>query len=103
MSDIYFEWRPAPKGTAMCGFGIYGNHLSSQDPKIEWDVHVDETACAGGLRASFPSDLTLSHEDRLTFTMLADPGQLFASASLGLRASQLMVVFSHDRERPPRF
>jgi hypothetical protein len=42
MSDIYFEWRPLPKGSAMCGFGIYGNHLSSQNPKIEWDLHVDE-------------------------------------------------------------
>lgn len=42
MSDIYFEWRPMPKGSALCGFGIYGNHLSSQDPKVEWDMHVEE-------------------------------------------------------------
>jgi hypothetical protein len=42
MSDIYFQWRPMPKGSAMCGYAVYGNHLSREDPKIEWDMNVDE-------------------------------------------------------------
>jgi hypothetical protein len=31
-----------PKGSAMCGYGVFGNHLSREDPKIEWDMNVDE-------------------------------------------------------------
>jgi hypothetical protein len=42
MTDTYFQWRPMPKGSAMCGYNIFGNHLSKKDPKIEWDINVDE-------------------------------------------------------------
>jgi hypothetical protein len=42
MSDVYFQWRPMPKGSAMCGYSILGNHLSRDDPKIEWDINIDE-------------------------------------------------------------
>lgn len=42
MSDVYFQWRPMPKGTAVCGYAILGNHLSHDDPKVEWDINVDE-------------------------------------------------------------
>ena len=36
MPDVYFQWRPMPKGSAMCGYSILGNHVSRDDPKIEW-------------------------------------------------------------------
>jgi hypothetical protein len=42
MSDVYFQWKPMPKGSAMCGYAILGNHLSRVDPKIEWDINIDE-------------------------------------------------------------
>jgi hypothetical protein len=42
MSDVYFQWRPMPKGSAMCGYSILGNHVSRDDPKIEWDINIDE-------------------------------------------------------------
>ena len=42
MSDVYFQFRPMPKGSAMCGYSILGNHTSRDDPKIEWDINVDE-------------------------------------------------------------
>jgi hypothetical protein len=44
LSDIYFQWRPAPKGSAMCGYSVLGNHLSRDNPKIEWDINIDEIA-----------------------------------------------------------
>jgi hypothetical protein len=31
-----------PKGSAMCGYSILGNHLRREDPKIEWDINIDE-------------------------------------------------------------
>jgi hypothetical protein len=42
MSDVYFQWRPMPKGIVMCGYAIYGNHFSNDDPRIEWDIYVNE-------------------------------------------------------------
>jgi hypothetical protein len=42
MSDIYFQWRPTPKSSAMCGYAIRGNRLSREDPKTEWDINIDE-------------------------------------------------------------
>jgi hypothetical protein len=38
MSDVLFQFRPMPKGSAMCGYSILGNHLSRDDPKVEWDI-----------------------------------------------------------------
>lgn len=42
LSDVYFQFRPMPKGSAMCGYSILGNHTSRDDPKVEWDINVDE-------------------------------------------------------------
>jgi hypothetical protein len=42
MSDVYFQWKQMPKGSAMCGYSILGNHLSRDNPKIEWDINIDE-------------------------------------------------------------
>jgi hypothetical protein len=42
ISDVYFQWRQMPKGSAMCGYALFGNHTSREDPKIEWDMNVDE-------------------------------------------------------------
>jgi len=42
MSDVYFQWKAMPKGSAMCGYSILGNHLSRDNPKIEWDINIDE-------------------------------------------------------------
>jgi hypothetical protein len=42
MSDVYFQWRPMPKGSALCGYSILGNHLSRDNPKVEWDINIDE-------------------------------------------------------------
>ena len=39
-SDIYFQWRPMPKGSAVCGYNVLGNRLSHDNPKIEWDTAV---------------------------------------------------------------
>jgi hypothetical protein len=36
--DVYFQWRPMPKGSVMCGYAVLGNHMSHEDPKIEWDI-----------------------------------------------------------------
>lgn len=45
--SVYFQWRPVPsinKKTVVhvCGFGIFGNHISRKNPKPEWDVNIDE-------------------------------------------------------------
>jgi hypothetical protein len=42
MSDVYFQWKQIPKGSAMCGYSILGNHLSRDNPKIEWDINIDK-------------------------------------------------------------
>jgi len=42
MSDVYFQWKQMPKGSAICGYSILGNHLSRDNPKIEWDINIDE-------------------------------------------------------------
>ena len=43
--ETYFQWRPRfdnKKAVGTCGYGIFGNHRSRADPKVEWDVNVDE-------------------------------------------------------------
>jgi hypothetical protein len=44
--DVYFQYRPAQKGTAgavgLCGFSIRGNHNSRANPRVEWDLNIDE-------------------------------------------------------------
>ena len=45
-NDVWFQWRVAKAGTkyqeTMCGFKIEGNHLSSDIPRPEWDLNIDQ-------------------------------------------------------------
>jgi len=63
MSDIYFQWRPLPKGSAMCGYSILGNHLSRDNPKTEWDINIDEIV-QGDNRAIGVSAGTFTVQDK---------------------------------------
>jgi hypothetical protein len=86
-SDIYFQWRPAPKGSAMCGYSVQGNHLSRDNPKIEWDINIDEIV-QGSNRAIGVSAGTFTVEDKkrvprppiaeLSFTTQDDPNPVEA-------------------------
>jgi hypothetical protein len=86
-SDIYFQWRPAPKGSAMCGYSVLGNHLSHDNPKIEWDINIDEIV-QGSNRAIGVSAGTFTVEDKkrvprppiaeLSFTTQDDPNPVEA-------------------------
>jgi hypothetical protein len=55
--DVYFQYRPAhnftrtgtnltrqaPKNAVgLCGFSIRGNHHSRANPRVEWDLNIDE-------------------------------------------------------------
>jgi hypothetical protein len=62
-SDIYFQWRPMPKGSAMCGYSVLGNHLSHDNPKIEWDINIDEIV-QGSNRAIGVSAGTFTVKDK---------------------------------------
>jgi hypothetical protein len=118
-SDIYFQWRPAPKGSAMCGYSVLGNHLSRDDPKIEWDINIDEIV-QGSNRAIGVSAGTFTVEDKkrvprppiteLSFTTQDDPNPVEArligspNAYNGIRAAldlergaTLMHSISEDR------
>ena len=82
MSDIYFQWRPLPKGSAMCGYSILGNHLSRDNPKTEWDINIDEIV-QGDNRAIGVSAGTFTVQDKkrtprppiteISFTTQDDP------------------------------
>jgi hypothetical protein len=118
-SDIYFQWRPAPKGSAMCGYSVLGNHLSRDEPKIEWDINIDEIV-QGSNRAIGVSAGTFTVEDKkrvprppiteLSFTTQDDPNPVEArligspNAYNGIRAAldlergaALMHSISEDR------
>ena len=62
-SDIYFQWRPMPKGSAVCGYNVLGNHLSHDNPKIEWDINIDEIV-QGSNRAIGVSAGTFTVKDK---------------------------------------
>jgi len=64
--DLYFQYRPAhgvtPLGTkityqppknavGLCGFSIRGNHNSRANPRVEWDLNIDELM-AGSTRVA---------------------------------------------------
>jgi len=56
--DTYFEYGKTPAGAFFCGFMVRGNHKSSADPHIEWDMHMAEirlndTEAAGVSAATF--------------------------------------------------
>jgi hypothetical protein len=82
MSDIYFQWRPLPKGSAMCGYSILGNHLSRDNPKTERDINIDEIV-QGDNRAIGVSAGTFTVQDKkrtprppiteISFTTQDDP------------------------------
>lgn len=87
MSDIYFEWRPLSKKSAVCGFSIYGNHSSSQDPRIEWDLHVDEVVngaervagiSAGTFNVSGKTRSPRPAVTELSFSLADDPTPIVA-------------------------
>jgi hypothetical protein len=44
-----------PAGTRLCGFAIRGNHRSSANPHVEWDLNIDQIVTpigtAGGVSA----------------------------------------------------
>jgi hypothetical protein len=42
--DVYFQFRPASQKGAvgLCGFNIRGNHNSRANPRVEWDLNIDE-------------------------------------------------------------
>src|SRR6267154_6785956 len=43
--DVYLQWRNGndPHGKfGVCGFMIIGNHLSRKNPKVVWDINIDE-------------------------------------------------------------
>ena len=63
MSDVYFQFRSMPKGSAMCGYAILGNHNSRDNPKIEWDINIDEIV-QGSSRAIGVSAGTFTVKDK---------------------------------------
>jgi len=43
--DVLMNWKAAhdPHGRqGMCGYSVQGNHSSHKDPKVVWDINVDE-------------------------------------------------------------
>jgi hypothetical protein len=119
-SDIYFQWRAAPKGSAMCGYSVLGNHLSHDNPKIEWDINIDEIV-QGSNRAIGVSAGTFTVKDKtrnprppiteLSFTTQDDPSPVEAqllgtpNAYNGIRAAldgdrgaRLLRAISEDRK-----
>jgi hypothetical protein len=119
-SDIYFQWKPMPKGSAMCGYSVLGNHLSRDNPKIEWDINIDEVV-QGSNRAIGVSAGTFTVKDKaraprppiteLSFTTQDDPVPLDARllgtpnsyngirGALDLeRAAKLLHAISEDRQ-----
>jgi hypothetical protein len=85
MSDVYFQWRPMPKGSAMCGYSILGNHLGRDDPKVEWDVNIDELVqgevhvvgvSAGTFTVSGKTRTPRAPITELSFTTADDPEPL---------------------------
>ena len=118
-SDIYFQWRPAPKGSAMCGYSVLGNHLSRDNPKVEWDINIDEVV-QGDNKAIGVSAGTFAVQDKkrtprqpitqVSFTTQDDPVPVEArligapNAFNGIRAaldldrgSKLIHSISEDR------
>ena len=119
-SDIYFQWRAMPKGSAMCGYSVLGNHLSHDNPKIEWDINVDEIV-QGDNRAIGVSAGTFTVQDKkrtprppiteLSFTTQDDPSPVEArllgapNGFNGIRAAldldhggKLLHSISEDRQ-----
>lgn len=119
-SDIYFQWRAAPKGSAMCGYSVLGNHLSHDNPKIEWDINIDEIV-QGNDKAIGVSAGTFTVQDKtrtprlpitaLSFTTQDDPNPVEArligspNAYNGVRAAldlergaKLLHSISEDRQ-----
>jgi hypothetical protein len=119
-SDIYFQWRPMPKGSAMCGYNVLGNHLSHDNPKIEWDINIDEIV-QGSDRAIGVSAGTFTVKDKtriprppiteLSFTTEDDPTPVDVrllgtpNADYGIRgamdfdrAAKLLHSISEDRQ-----
>jgi hypothetical protein len=109
-----------PKGSAMCGYSILGNHLSRDNPKIEWDINIDEIV-QGSNRAIGVSAGTFTVKDKtrsprppiteLSFTTQDDPVPVDArllgtpNAYNGIRgaldldhAVKLLHAISEDRQ-----
>jgi hypothetical protein len=120
LSDVYFQWKPMPKGSAMCGYALFGNHTSRENPKIEWDMNVEEIV-QGGERVAAVSAGTFTvngktRTPRATITQLSFtvednpepiPAQLVGTPNSdnGVRgtldvglATRLFYAFSNERE-----
>jgi hypothetical protein len=120
MSDVYFQWKPMPKGSALCGYSILGNHLSRDNPKLEWDINIDEIV-QGSNRVVGVSAGTFTVKDKtrtarapiteLTFNTEDDPDPFDVrlmgtpNADNGVRgvldldrAAKLLKTISDDRQ-----
>ena len=43
--DVYADWKngtDAHVRSGTCGFMIIGNHLSKKNPRVEWNINIDE-------------------------------------------------------------
>jgi hypothetical protein len=120
LSDVYFQWRPMPKGSAMCGYAVLGNHTSHDNPKIEWDIFVDEivqgsdrlvAVSVGTFNVSGKARTPRAPITQLSFTVADDPQPIPAQlvgkpnadnavrATLDTgRASNLFYAFSNEHE-----
>jgi hypothetical protein len=91
--DVYFQYRPAQKGTAgavgLCGFSIRGNHNSRANPRVEWDLNIDEliagtTRVAGISAGTFEVvGVTTGKQDRQSssFTIDGEPESIPARST----------------------
>jgi hypothetical protein len=119
MSDVYFQWKPMPKGIVMCGYAIYGNHFSNDDPRIEWDIYVNEivqgedrvaAVTAGTFLAKGKTRTPRAPITEITFNLEGDPNPLTTqligapNSSNGIRAvldlgraKELFDAFSNEQ------
>jgi hypothetical protein len=120
ISDVYFQWRQMPKGSAMCGYALFGNHTSREDPKIEWDMNVDEIVkgdervaalSAGTFIVNGKTRTPRAPITELSFAVEDDPEPISAqlvgapNSANGVRgiidlrrATTLFYAFSNERE-----
>jgi hypothetical protein len=120
LSDVYFQWKPMPKGSAMCGYAVYGNHTSRNDPKIEWDMNIDEIVTGNERAAAVSAGTFIVHGKtrtprvpitELSFSVEDDPEPIPAhlvgtpNSDNGVRgildlerATKLFEAFSYERE-----
>jgi hypothetical protein len=120
MSDVYFQWKPMPKGSVMCGYAIFGNHFGNDDPRVEWDIYVDEIVQGNDRVAGVSAGTFLAKGKtrtpprapitEITFKLEGDPNPILTNlvgapnqsngirATLDLgRAAELFDAFSNEQ------